>query len=200
MGVVDLTHYYTKDNDRLESEKHPVRFVVKDHPFLMMTDKGVFSKSGLDFGTRVLLENLTLNANQTVLDLGCGYGPIGIVLTALYQSRVTMVDINQRAVNLTKENARLAKVEVEAIQSDGFEKIEGVFDVIVTNPPIRAGKKVIYGWYADSAKYLSENGTFYLVVNKNQGAPSTITELNRFYSKVDVVCKKSGYHLISCQK
>jgi 16S rRNA (guanine1207-N2)-methyltransferase len=195
-----LTHYYSKDNDRLESEKHPVRFVVKERSFLMMTDKGVFSKSGLDFGSRFLLETISIEKNERVLDLGCGYGPIGIVLASLYGAEVTMADINTRAVLLSKENARIAKVDVHIVQSDGFNAIEGRFDTIVTNPPIRAGKKVIYAWFAQSEHYLNDNGRLVIVINKNQGALSAITELKKFYSRVEVVGKKSGYHVISCRK
>ncbi len=195
-----MSHYYSKDNDRLESEKHPVRFVVKEHPFTMMTDKGVFSKSGLDFGSRVLLEAIETLASESVLDLGCGYGPIGIVIQVLYGSNVTMVDINDRAIKLTTENAKLCKAEVKVLQSDGFSNVSGVFDAIITNPPIRAGKKIIYDWFHKSKDFLSENGRLIVVINKNQGAPSAMNELLSIYSHVEVITKKSGYLVISCQK
>jgi 16S rRNA (guanine1207-N2)-methyltransferase len=195
-----LSHYYTKDNDRLESDKHPVRFVVKNHPFTMMTDKGVFSKSGLDFGSRVLLDTIETSSNETVLDLGCGYGPIGIVIQKLYGSTVTMVDINDRAVKLSQENAKLCKAEVTVFQSDGLQNVSGTFDTIITNPPIRAGKKVIYDWFHQSKTFLSDNGRLVIVINKNQGALSAMNELTTIYSSVAVIGKKSGYLVISCQK
>lgn len=195
-----MPHYYTKDNDRLESEKHPVRFVVKDHPFQLLTDNGVFSKSGLDFGSRVLLESLSFIKGDKILDLGCGYGPIGITLSVLYETVVTMVDINDRAVSLSKENAKLNKVDVTVLQSDGFEQVHGLFDAIISNPPIRAGKKVFYAWFAQAGQFLTPEGRFFIVINKNQGALSAIAELERHFTQVVVIERKSGYHVISCQK
>ena len=195
-----MSHYYSKDNDRLESDKHPVRFVVKNHPFTMMTDKGVFSKSGLDFGSRVLLESIETTNSESVLDLGCGYGPIGIVIQKLYGSVVTMVDINDRAVKLSQENAMLCKAQVSVYQSDGLTGVSGIFDTIITNPPIRAGKKVIYDWFHQSKDKLTNNGRLVIVINKNQGAISAMNELKTIYSSVEVVSKKSGYLVISCQK
>ncbi len=195
-----MSHYYTKDNDRLDSDKRPVHFVVKGHKFTLDTDKGVFSKSGLDFGSRVLLESIETKVQDSVLDLGCGYGPIGIVIKKLYGSKVTMVDINDRAVRLSAENAKLNFVTVNVLQSDGFSAVSGKFDWILTNPPIRAGKQVIYGWFERAKSFLSDSGRLIIVINKNQGAPSALTFLQSIYSQVDVITKKSGYHLISCQK
>jgi 16S rRNA (guanine1207-N2)-methyltransferase len=195
-----MSHYYTKDNDRLDSDKHPVRFVVKGHQFTLNTDKGVFSKSGLDFGSRVLLETIETKVPESVLDLGCGYGPIGIVIKKLYGSKVTMVDINDRAVRLATENSKLNFVTVNVFQSDGFASVIGKYDWVITNPPIRAGKQIIYGWFDQAKAFLNDTGRLVIVINKNQGAPSAITYLNTIYSKVDVIAKKSGYHVISCQK
>jgi len=195
-----MSHYYTKDNDRLESDKHPVRFVVKEHPFTLMTDKGVFSKSGLDYGSRVLLESIETQPQETVLDLGCGYGPIGIVIQKLYGSKVTMVDINDRAVKLSSENGKLNKVDIKVVQSDGFSQVSGSFDWIISNPPIRAGKHTIYRWFEEARTFLNDDGRLIIVINKNQGAPSALTFLSSIYAQVDVITKKSGYHVISCQK
>lgn len=195
-----MSHYYTKDNDRLDSDKRPVHFVVKGHQFTLNTDKGVFSKSGLDFGSRVLLESIETKVQDSVLDLGCGYGPIGIVIKKLYGSKVTMVDINDRAVKLSIENGKLNFVTVSVFQSDGFSAVVGKFDWIITNPPIRAGKQVIYGWFEQAKSFLNDSGRLIIVINKNQGAPSALTFLQSIYSQVDVVMKKSGYHVISCQK
>jgi len=166
----------------------------------MFTDKGVFSKSGLDFGSRVLLESLSFNKGDRILDLGCGYGPIGITLAVLYEAEVTMVDINDRAVSLAKENAKLSKAEVTVLQSDGFEQVLGVYDAILTNPPIRAGKIIYYTWFAQAAHFLKPEGKLFVVINKNQGALSAIAELERHFKQVVIIERKSGYHVISCQK
>mgnify|MGYP001768732519 CR=1 FL=1 len=195
-----MSHYYTKTNDQLDSLKRNVQFKIHDHLFQMTTDKGVFSKSGLDFGTRVLLETISIQPHETVLDLGCGYGAMGLVINSLFRSSVTLVDINQRAVQLTKENAEKLKLNVTVFQSDGFSNVNGTFDVIVTNPPIRAGKAVIYRWFESAKTYLNDNGRLILVINQNQGAPSAITFLKEQYQTVDILDKKSGFYVISCQK
>lgn len=195
-----MAHYFTKDNHNLPSERKEIFFVIHDRKYNLLTDLGVFSKSGLDFGTRVLLEAIIDEPYQKVLDLGCGYGPIGIVLADAWHTEITMIDINQRAVELANENAKKAKVEVTAFQSDGFEQIQGSFDLIVTNPPIRTGKKIIYGFFQDARNYLSPNGVLIIVINKNQGALSAIKELETLYSKVEVIAKKSGYFVVKCQK
>ncbi|MDD3122784.1 MAG: class I SAM-dependent methyltransferase [Candidatus Izemoplasmatales bacterium] len=196
-----MSHYYSKDNDLLESRPHQIQFQINQKDYTMTSDKGVFSKAGLDFGSRVLLETiLPLEAN-TILDLGCGYGPIGIVLKKENSSaQVTMVDINPRALMLSKKNALANYVNLEIIQSDGFENIQILFDAIVTNPPIRAGKKVIYVWFFEAKSHLNDNGALYIVIQKKQGALSAIKECERWYSKVLILEKKSGYYVIKCQK
>lgn len=195
-----MAHYFTKDNHNLPSQRKEIFFVINNRKYNLLTDSGVFSKAGLDFGTRVLLEAIIDEPHQSVLDLGCGYGPIGIVLADIWRTEVTMIDINQRAVELANENAKKVKVNITAFQSDGFEQVQGLYDMIVTNPPIRTGKKVIYGFFREAKDYLSENGVLVIVINKNQGALSAINELETIYSKVEVIAKKSGYFVIKCQK
>ncbi len=195
-----MSHYYTKTNDELDSLKRTVQFKIQDHLFQMTTDKGVFSKSGLDFGSRVLLEALSVQPNESVLDLGCGYGAMGLVIKTLFHAKVTLVDINQRAVQLTKENADHLHLDVTVLQSDGFSNVNGVFDVIVTNPPIRAGKAIIYRWFETAKSFLTDNGRLILVINQKQGAPSAITFLKEHYRIVEIIGKKSGFCVISCQK
>ena len=105
-----------------------------------------------------------------ILDLGCGYGPIGISLAKLNpDSQITMVDINQRAVELSNQNILQNNVQnAIAYQSNGFEKVDGLFNAIVSNPPIRAGKKIIYPLFERSIDFLDKEGALYLVIQKNR--------------------------------
>lgn len=193
-----MRHYFTND-DQLKShiKTHHVSFENKSFHF--QTDHGVFSIKGLDFGSRLLLETVNQVKFNKVLDLGCGYGPIGIILKHFHQeAEVDMVDINQRALELSKENAKTNHVLASVYESDGFNKVNGTFDLIVTNPPIRAGKKVIYQFFKDAKDHLTPDGALYVVIQKKQGAPSAMAYCETIYSHVEVDCKKSGYIVFKC--
>jgi 16S rRNA (guanine1207-N2)-methyltransferase len=194
-----LSHYFTKDNDLLSSNRKTIRFLIHDHPYEMETDIGVFSKAGLDYGTRVLLENLFLEPGLEVLDLGCGYGPIGIVVAKEFSCRVTMADINTRAVELARDNAKKSRLEISVVQSDGFSGISGTFDAILTNPPIRTGKAIIYSLFESAKEHLKPTGRLFLVINKNQGAESALAFLRTVFPNVDILAKKSGYYVVCCK-
>ncbi|MBU0996837.1 MAG: methyltransferase [Firmicutes bacterium] len=194
-----MNHYFTRDNDGLKKDPKLIIFKINQSEYTMETDSGVFSRSGLDYGTRVLLETILPLNVKSVLDLGCGYGPIGIVLSKETKATVLMADINQRALELAKKNAIRNKIDVEVVESDEFTSINGKFDAIVTNPPIRAGKQVYYEWFEKSKDFLTESGSFYVVIQKKQGAPSAIKELEKFYPKVEILDKKSGYFVIKCR-
>ncbi|MDP3130989.1 MAG: methyltransferase [Bacillota bacterium] len=195
-----MPHYFTKDNDTLASAKKPIWFVIRGREFKMTTDHGVFSKAGLDFGTRTLLENVEVGPDADILDLGCGFGAVGVVLGALFGARVTMTDINDRAVELARDNAFDNGVDAVILSGDGCLHVPGLFDCILTNPPIRAGKAVVYRLFREAREKLKENGSFVLVINKNQGAESAIQELATIYGSVELLAKKSGYHVLSCRK
>ncbi|MFH0993346.1 MAG: methyltransferase [bacterium] len=195
-----MPHYFTKDNDQLKSVKNTIWFVIHGREFKMTTDKGVFSKSGLDFGTRTMLETVMIPADAELLDLGCGFGAVGVVCAALFGARVTMTDVNERAVLLAKANAEANHVAAQVVSGDGLENVPGLFDVILMNPPIRAGKAVIYRLFREAADHLRPEGRFILVINKNQGASSAIAELKTIYGSVETIGKKSGYSVVSCRK
>lgn len=194
-----MTHYFTRDNDRLETEKKQFSCFVGNTKYLFYTDIGVFSKTGLDFGTRLLLETLIPIVENDVLDLGCGYGPIGIILADKKKCNVTMTDVNKRAIELARENSALNKVKPKIIASDGFEAIKSEFDYIITNPPIRAGKQTIYGWFLQAQSHLKSEGSLIFVMRKDQGALSAIKHCEGIYSRVETINKKSGYFVIKCR-
>lgn len=194
-----ISHYFTKDNDLLASNRRTIRFVIRGKLFEMETDKGVFSKAGLDYGTRVLLDNIELDSNVNVLDLGCGYGPIGIVIARLFSVNVVMTDINNRAIQLARENAKKNLVNLSVVQSDGFANINDLFNTILFNPPIRAGKQIIYGLFESAKNHLQPGGRLIIVINKDQGAETALVFLRTIYQQVEVIAKKSGYYVICCQ-
>ena len=164
-----MSHYFT--NDYVKSNEYIISVFVQDTKLKFIVDNGIFSKKGLDFGTRTLLENIDLNKIKgDVLDFGCGYGPIGIYLKIVTKANIDMIDINERALDLAKKNAKLNEVEVNVFKSNIYENVTKKYDCIVTNPPIRVGKKILYDILFNAENYLKKNGELWLVVNKNQGA------------------------------
>ena len=191
-----MSHYFENDGN-LISEIKPFSVFINNINFNFNTDNGVFSKGELDFGTKLLIENvLKLDICGSVLDLGCGYGPIGIILKKLKDVNVTMCDINNRAIHLTKMNAKNNNVEVNVINSDGYENIKDTFNYIISNPPIRVGKKKLYGLLIDSKEHLVDGGELLIVVRKEQGALSLIKDMNCYF-KTEVLDKQKGFLIIS---
>ncbi|MBR2840735.1 MAG: class I SAM-dependent methyltransferase [Bacilli bacterium] len=192
-----MNHYFT--NDYSKTDEKMIKVIINDEHFKFITDRNTFSKSGLDFGTRSLLENLDLKSIKgDILDLGCGWGPIGIYIKKLTESNVFMSDVNIKALNLSKKNAQINKVDVNVIESNSFENINNKFDYIITNPPIRIGKDKLYEILNSSLNHLKENGKLYFVINKNQGAKSTIKDFSKNY-KVEVIKKNKGFFIICIQ-
>lgn len=195
-----MEHYFTSDPS-VKSEERLIKYELKEREFTFISDNGVFSKNHVDDATSLLLKTIFDDVHGELLDVGCGYGVIGIALaTNKAVKRVTMLDVNHRALELAKRNAVKNKVDSKTniIESNGFEKITSLYDVIVTNPPIRAGKEVIYKMYEDAKSHLKENGVLYIVINKKHGAPSTIKFLNILFGNCEVLDKKAGFNVIKC--
>jgi 16S rRNA (guanine1207-N2)-methyltransferase len=196
-------HYYSKEQS-VESAPRFIDFTLRNHPLRFKTDNGVFSKGEVDFGSRLLVETFGFpNLPGDVLDVGCGYGPIGLTLAKSDTSRkIHMVDVNARALSLAKENAQLNQISnVEIYESDCLEAItKKDFAAILTNPPIRAGKKVVHSILENSFKHLRDNGELWVVIQKKQGAPSAMELLARVFAAVEVIEKKKGYFIIKATK
>ena len=188
--------YYTADPTS-ESKPVPCAFPYRGHGLSFMTDAGVFSKGELDPGTRLLLDALP-DLTGDVLDVGCGWGAIGVAIAKAYPAcRVTMLDVNRRALQLCRENAVRNQVKAECLESDGLSAVAGrTFDAVITNPPIRAGKQVIYRMFADAARQLTPGGALYLVIRKQQGAESCVRYLKTLFSAVDKLDKSNGYWVL----
>lgn len=188
-----MNHYFTNEN--LKSEIKKVLIKINNKTFTFNTDLGVFSKKGLDFGSRTLINALLKeNLSGRLLDVGCGYGTIGIILSTFFSLNTDMIDINKRAVHLAELNIKENKVQnCKAFVSDIYSDVNEKYDYIVTNPPIRAGKEVVYKILFDASKHLNKNGALYFVINKNQGALSTKRDLEKV-AKVEVLEKNKGFY------
>lgn len=191
-----MSHYFTK-NSNLKSEENLIHILFKNKKYSFYVDNGVFSKKGLDFGTRSLLESLDLeNMHGNILDFGCGYGPIGVIVADNTDAKIDMIDINDRAIHLSNKNIVLNKVQnATAFESDMYENINDTYDYIITNPPIRIGKQNLYKILFNAKKYLKKNGELLLVVNKNQGAKSLVKDLSKTYD-VEVINKNKSFFII----
>lgn len=190
-----MSQYFENDSSVKKNEKK-VMNKIKNETFSFYVDNGVFSKKGLDFGTRSLLENLDLEEIKgDVLDFGCGYGPIGIYIAKQTSSKVDMIDINERALRLAEKNAKENQVNVHIYESNLYEKVEKKYDFIITNPPIRVGKTVLYQILLGAKKYLKKEGQLLFVIHKDQGAKSTMKMLEKEYS-VSLITKNKGFYVI----
>ena len=193
-----MGHYYDSD-PQSASKIREISFEIYDRKITLKTDNGVFSKSRVDEGSFAFLKVLLpLNLTGKILDLGCGYGTIGLTIAMFNKDvRVTLADINKRALALCEENAKLLGLSqrVTCLQSDIFENIEGPYDSIVVNPPIRAGKKVTWAMYEGSLQRLIDGGSLYVVIRKNQGGPSASKYIESLFGKVNIHKKDKGYYV-----
>jgi len=187
-----MSHYFT--NDYVESKEQKTKCIIKNTELTLITDNGVFSKRGLDFGTRTLLETIE-NIKGQVLDFGCGYGPIAIYIKKTYNTEVDAIDINERAINLAKKNAELNKTNINIFQSNIYENVNKKYDYIITNPPIRVGKKILYQILFEAKEHLKENGELWLVIHKDQGAKTLAKDLEKEYT-VEIKNKNKGFYII----
>ena len=193
-------HYYT-NNPTSEHEERSFRAVFAGRVLAFDTDAGVFSKQHVDPGSELLCKALPDTLGTRVLDMGCGWGAMTVMTLARFpKAQVTMADVNERALALAVSNVAKNRMEAAAILSDGFEKIEGEFDAVITNPPIRAGKAVIYKMFEDAKAHLVPGGALYLVIRKQQGAPSALKFLKELYGKAEVIERDGGYWIIECIK
>lgn len=196
-------HYYSRTQN-VSSDPNYWNYTLKGQTFRFKTDNGVFSKKEVDFGSKLLIETFSFSeVDGDVLDVGCGYGPIGLSIAKLDTSRnVHMIDVNERALGLAKENASVNHVEnVTIYESDRLLNVKGnKFASILTNPPIRAGKKVVHDIFEQSHEQLVFGGELWVVIQKKQGAPSAIEKLEQLFNEVEVVEKKKGYFIIRAKK
>ena len=194
-----MSQYF--DNVDLKSNIEKYKTRIFDKEFCFNTDNGVFSKSKLDFGTRCLLENLPLEEIKgEMLEVGCGYGVIPIILTRIVDKIESFdaVDVNKRALHLAEMNKKENFApKVNFFLSNCYKNINKKYDVIISNPPIRAGKNIVYEIVMNARNYLKEDGKLFIVINKDQGAKSLYKDLEKVY-KCELINKKKGFWIIKC--
>ena len=193
--------YYTRTPSS-ESKPAECAFSFRGKTLRFTTDAGVFSRGELDAGTRLLLAALPDTLEGSILDLGCGWGPIGVsVKSAWPDTDVTLADVNLRALSWAEKNAARNGVLVACLESDGFSALEGrIFDAVITNPPIRAGKQVIYRLFREAFDHLSPGGSLFLVIRKQQGAESCIRYLEGFFASVEKLDRSAGFWVLRARK
>lgn len=191
-----MAHYFTNETN-LPSEIEKVYITIGDTSYYIYTDNGVFSKGKLDLGTEILLKTFEYNNPQDkrILDIGCGCGPIGIYMIK-QGFAVDMSDINKRAIHLTKKSLKEQNLEANVIESSAYENIKNKYDYIISNPPIRVGKEILYDIVMNAKSHLNKNGEVWLVVRKDKGAESLVRDMKKIYNAVEIVEKKKGYFII----
>ena len=191
--------YFTKAPSSAHDARQ-VTFSFRGKNFSFETDSGTFSRDHVDAGTQLLLKSLPADFEGRALDLGCGWGPVGCCMAALFpRAQVVMCDVNQRALELSRKNLAANSLRAQTFESDGLDCVEGEFDLIVTNPPIRAGKHVIYRLFAQSASRLRQGGMLLLVIRTRQGADSAQKFLETLFSSVSVVERGGGFKVLCAQ-
>ena len=191
--------YYDEHPDA-QHDIHELHVVLLGERMNFLTDAGVFSKKMIDFGSQVLLSCLSFQQGETVLDVGCGYGPLGLSLVKAQGVHATMVDVNTRALDLARKNAAFNQVEAKIFQSNVYDQVEGCFDHIISNPPIRAGKKVVHEVLSGSFDHLNPGGDLTIVIQKKQGAPSAKAKMEEVFGNCEILKKDKGYYILRSEK
>ena len=195
-----MSKMYYAENPDAAHDIHELRVDLLGEKMTFLTDAGVFSKKMVDFGSQLLLKCLEVNQGETVLDVGCGYGPLGLSLAKAYGVQATMVDINNRALDLARKNAERNKVEATIFQSNIYEQVKGKFDHVISNPPIRAGKQVVHEIIEKSKDFLGIGGDLTIVIQKKQGAPSAKSKMEDVFGNCEIVKKDKGYYILRSVK
>ncbi len=196
-----MSQYFEYDPSLKDDFKH-YEYTFKGNRLTFSTNSGIFSKERVDFGTNVLLNGLDdLSNKKEILDLGCGNGIIGIAIKKAYPNAfITMADVNIKCIEISKENAKINKVDVNVIESDMYQNITSTFDLILSNPPIRAGKKKVFEVVEEGYKHLNAGGEIICVIQKKQGAESLLKRMEEVYNNASVIKKEKGYYLIKSIK
>lgn len=195
-----MTHYF-KNSENLPHNRKEITFRFLGIFYTLQVDAGVFSKTKPDDGSLLLVENVLKHApNGKVLDMGCGYGLISLLLKhQIKELDVTGVDVNERAITCAIESAKAMKLDVNFINQDILLGLEGTFDCIVTNPPIRAGKKVVYAFFDYAQSHLNQDGGFYVVIRRQQGAASAHKALQERFAHVERLDLNKGFEILFAQ-
>ena len=197
-------HYFSEKPESAHKEM-TVEGTLRGKKLIFKTDTGVFSPKKIDKGTRILVESLELNKTDDVLDIGCGYGVVGIAIAGEVNS-ITMTDINKRAIKLAKQNIKVNDIEdknknIRVVQGDLYENVrDKKYDVIISNPPIKAGKEVIHTIIKEGKELLKDNGSIWVVIQTKHGAKSLAKFMEEIFGNVETITIKGGYRVLKSKK
>lgn len=194
-----MQHYFIDKSHRKEDYfKYTAEF--NGTKFLFNSVDSMFSKDGLDEGTRVLLNTVLKKYSLfgDVLDLGCGIGSIGIILKHNFpEISIDMIDINNTALLLAKQNCEANNVVANNIfYSNLYENIDKKYDFIVTNPPIKVGKEILFGVVSGAKEHLKNNGEIVLVIRKNHGQESMKKHMEEVFGNAEILKRDKGYYIM----
>ena len=195
-----MAKMYFAENPDAEHDIHELKVQLLGQKITFLTDAGVFSKKMIDYGSQALLKCLDFHKQESVLDVGCGYGTLGLTLVKAKEVEATLVDINQRALDLARQNAERNQVLATIFQSNLYQNVEGRFHHIISNPPIRAGKQVVHKVIAGSYAHLLDGGDLTIVVQKKQGAPSAKAKMEDVFGNCEILKKDKGYYILRSRK
>jgi len=188
-----------------KSKRRPaeIQAAVRGQSFTFRTDAGVFSRNQIDRGTELLLAALEVGPCELILDLGCGYGAIGIVAARLSEGgHVILTDVNERAVALARKNIAANGIANAEVRQGGlYGPVRDVaFDHIVCNPPIRAGRAIVDRIVSEAPTHLLNGGTLWLVARTRQGADSLQERMAASFGSAEVVRRGSGFKVLRSRK
>ena len=196
-----MQHYFI-DKEHDESDFFDFNDSVIGLNLCFRSCDSIFSKNKIDDGTRALLEAIDkkceLNGNG--LDLGCGLGVIAIALSKRFNITFDMVDINNTAVKLSKENLKKNNVNANVFYSDGFNEVKNNYDFIVTNPPIKTGKKLLFDLMIGAHEHLNENGQLILVIRKDHGMESLKKHIISVFGNCEIIDRNKGFYILKSIK
>ncbi|WP_150202712.1 class I SAM-dependent methyltransferase [Streptococcus constellatus] len=195
-----MTKMYFAENPDAEHDIHELNVQLLGQNMTFLTDAGVFSKKMIDYGSQTLLKCLDFHKQENVLDVGCGYGTLGLTLIKAKEVKATLVDINQRALDLARQNANRNQVLATIFQSNIYQNVEGRFHHIISNPPIRAGKQIVHEVIAGSHAHLLDGGDLTIVIQKKQGAPSAKAKMEEVFGNCEILKKDKGYYILRSRK
>ena len=195
-----MTKMYFAENPDAEHDIHELKAQLLGQKMTFLTDAGVFSKKMIDYGSQALLKCLDFHKQESVLDVGCGYGTLGLTLVKAKEVEATLVDINQRALDLARQNAERNQVLATIFQSNIYQNVEGRFHHIISNPPIRAGKQVVHEVITGSYTHLLDGGDLTIVIQKKQGAPSAKAKMEEVFGNCEILKKDKGYYILRSRK
>ncbi|MBP2623114.1 class I SAM-dependent methyltransferase [Streptococcus oricebi] len=195
-----MSKMYFAENPDAKHDIHQLRVQLLGQELTFLTDAGVFSKRMIDYGSQVLLSCLDFKEGESLLDVGCGYGPLALTLVKAQGVVATLVDVNQRALDLARKNAENNHIEAQIFQSNLYSEVEGQFQHIISNPPIRAGKQVVHQLISSAYDHLVTGGDLTIVIQKKQGAPSAKSKMEEVFGDCQVLKKDKGYYILQSQK